>query len=131
MKALKQAGGQLYSIDLQLYEWVIETTKKLKDEPVVFIKGDSVEVGRAWDKGDIDILLCDSDHSKERVLNELEAWTKYNPKIIFIHDLFFPDGSIAPPFEAVKEFAIKTGRPFSYNKCYSPTGTPGWARSPP
>lgn len=106
LKGLHETGGVLYSVDNYLYPEVKDTVKSLKEETGFnFIYGDSVEVGKAWDKGDLDILLCDSDHTESHVLNELETWLHHHPKIVFIHDLVQPDMSLAPPYYACDKYA--------------------------
>lgn len=114
LDAIKITEGHITSIDLRPEAFdVAPTLQRHKDEPrVTFIKGDSVEIGRNWKQGPIDIVLCDSDHSKEHVLNELTVWSQHNPKIIFIHDLYMPDGSLAPPYYACQEFAQAHGKKF-------------------
>jgi len=111
-KTLKKTGGILYSVDLimQNCQNTVERLKQSYDN-FVFIQGDSIEVAQTWDKGDIDILLCDSDHAYERVYGELKAWTKFNPKIIFIHDTFLDD-RLLDPYYAAKTWAEEHGRTF-------------------
>jgi len=108
-KAVEITGGRVYSIDIKD---CLEARNKLKESRVTFIKGDSIECERSWDKGNIDVLFCDSDHSFERVYGELTAWSKWHPKLIFIHDTLFPDGSLGPPYEAALEFSKKMGKKF-------------------
>lgn len=122
LKGLKQTGGTLYSIDNLNYPQVPHAISLLSDEKqVTFIQGDSVEKGKTWDKGNIDILLCDSDHSESHVMNELETWSRFHPKITFIHDMIGPvqpeeelkfpelvrppNMKIAPPYLACKKYA--------------------------
>jgi len=113
--ALKETGGRLYSVDIN---WEQEVTKLCiqkhmsRGDPVTFIHGDSVEVGKKWSKGDIDILYCDSDHGYEHVLNELETWGRFNPKIILLHDMFYGKDIIGGPYRAAKEYAEKHGKLF-------------------
>lgn len=118
VKAMKITGGRVYSIDINPNSIGRE---RLKDaERITLIIGDSIEVGKRWDKGDIDVLYCDSDHSYARVIGELETWGRFHPKIIFIHDTNGPpparqyrkDQPHAPPFIAAKEYAEKMGRTF-------------------
>jgi len=102
--------GILYSIDLYPDRDPVKSTiERLRGERrIVFIKGDSVEVGKGWDKGDIDVLLCDSNHSYRHVLNELITWGK----VIFVHDTLRPEGGTGPPYDASKEYAERNGRKF-------------------
>lgn len=118
LNALRYTGGVLYSVDLYPEEHTVkETRSRFKDEKqIVFITGDSIEVGKTWDKGKVDIVLCDSDHAKDRVLGELEVWNQYQPKIFLIHDILYqsPTPHLAPPYEACVEFAQKHNRKFIY-----------------
>lgn len=81
-------GCKVYTIDNHPDKpQVIKARERLKDrDNVVFITGDSVEVGRKWDK-QADIVFCDSLHKYEHVLNELEVWSK-KAKILFVHDIY-------------------------------------------
>ena len=126
LAGLKVTGGMLYSVDLYPQRPDVKPTiERLKGEKrVTFIKGDSVKVGKEWDKEGIDILLCDSNHGKRHVLKELEAWGKFNPKIIFIHDTLTPDKNYGSPYFAGKEYAEKHGKVFMHlDTC--PEGSPG------
>lgn len=123
--ALKNTGGMLYSVDLDFEELSYKnimyasfqsrteiTRIAHKNNPYVeFIKGDSVEVGKKWDKGDIDILLCDTDHTYKTVSAELETWDVYNPMIIFVHDTYHNGGRTAP-CKAAEDFAKRHKRLF-------------------
>jgi predicted O-methyltransferase YrrM len=114
LDALKITDGRITSIDLRPEAPdVSPTLERYKNEPkVTFMKGDSVEIGRNWNQGPVDIVLCDSNHSKEHVLNELNVWSQYSPKIMFVHDLYLPTGELAEPYFACEEFARVTGKKF-------------------
>lgn len=118
LNALRYTGGILYSVDLYPQaENVKPTLIKFKDEKqVVFITGDSIEVGNAWNRGPVDIVLCDSDHAKERVTGELDAWNRHTPKLFLIHDVVYlsPAPHLADPYYAALEWAKKHQRKFFY-----------------
>jgi len=115
LTALRLTDGILYSVDINLGEPIKGTIERLKGETrVVFILGDSREVGKNWDKGNIDLLLCDSDHHPLHVLAELEIWGKFNPKLILIHDTLNSDGQWGHLYKIVKEYTESKGRIF-YN----------------
>lgn len=38
------------------------------------IKGDSSTIGHAWDKGEIDFLIIDADHTRQGLMKDIEAW---------------------------------------------------------
>lgn len=112
LKAVKITDGVLYSVDKSEDEPVATTRNQLKDEDrVIFVVGDSVDFAHKWDKGNIDILLCDSDHSYEHVSRELSSWGRFNPRIIFVHDTWNPRVRCAP-FYAAKDYAEKMGKTF-------------------
>lgn len=55
------------------------------------VKGDTVEIGKTWTGGPIDILFIDADHSYEGCLADIEAWSKHviPNGIIMGHDYSF------------------------------------------
>lgn len=60
---------------------------------VHFILGDSVEVGREWDRK-VDLLIVDTDHTEETTRREIEVWL---PRVktrglVFFHD-YDPSGT--------------------------------------
>lgn len=132
ISALKETDGILYSIDIALSKSypkhyvcmdeptrnvVRKTVEKLSKlgNPVVFISEDSIQAGKDWNKGDIDILYCDSEHTYEHVLNELETWSKHNPRIVLIDDTLNVGekaGWINKPYKAAQDFARKNRKKF-------------------
>lgn len=109
--ALRLTGGKLYSVDINAKNDVYEILKDYKDI-IEYIVDDSIKAGEKWDKGDIDILFCDSDHSYGRVIGELETWGRFNPKIIFIHDTLNVAKEIVDPYRAGTDYAEKHGKTF-------------------
>lgn len=93
LKALKLIGGHLFTYDI-----VDSPTAREKiareglDEYWTFRQMDSVQGAKLWNDGLIDLLYLDSDHSKQHVLNELNAWHKHlkDTAIILIHDTNHP-----------------------------------------
>lgn len=118
LNALRYTEGTLYSVDLYPESDTVKATiDKFKDEKqVVFITGDSIEIGKQWDKGPVDIVLCDSDHAKERVKGELDAWDRHKPKVFLIHDMVYlsPAPHLADPYYACLEWATTHERKFIY-----------------
>lgn len=114
LAVLRVTNGLLYSVELYPEnEDVKKTLDRLKDEPrFIFISSDSVEAGRSWNRGPIDVLYVDSNHSYEHVLEELMVWGALNPKVIFVHDILNPDNERAPPYFACEEYAKRTGKVF-------------------
>ena len=58
------------------------------------ILGDSVTVGKNWNRGKIDGLFVDTLHIKEQVMCELKYWWKHlnNKSFIVFHDSNWPTG---------------------------------------
>jgi len=86
----KHSHMRLYSIDINDCSGVVKdnTLKKYWE----FILGDSKKVIKTWDKGDIDVLLIDGDHSFEGVRDDFRFWEPYVKEggIILLHDVLWP-----------------------------------------
>ena len=56
---------------------------------IVPLRGRSEEVGARWDKGLIDVLFIDGDHSFEGVTRDIEAWVPHVRKggLVLFHDV--------------------------------------------
>jgi predicted O-methyltransferase YrrM len=50
------------------------------------IEGDTVEVGEAWDRGEIALLFVDASHAREGVKADLEAWLPHVRGCVCLHD---------------------------------------------
>lgn len=115
LSALELTGGTLYSVDLYPERKdQAETLRKFKDNSrFVFIHSDSVEAGKKWDKGEIDVLYCDVHESRGHSLNELRVWGRFKPKVVFVHDIFSDvHGTDEPPYYACEDYARETGKKF-------------------
>jgi cephalosporin hydroxylase len=110
LEGLKQTKGQLYSVDrYPMKDDVKPTIDLFRSNPYVkFVTGNSVTVGQNWTHK-IDILLCDSAHSKEHVLKELESWMKFEPKLAFIHDTRNPKLEKDGPYYGAEQYAKQKG----------------------
>lgn len=55
---------------------------------IVPLRGRSEEVGAAWDRGPIDVLFIDGDHSFEGVTRDVEAWVPHVKPggLVMFHD---------------------------------------------
>ncbi len=107
LAALKLTGGILHTVDKAAHPEIIAYLEN--EEQVVFITGDSIEVGQRWEHGAIDILLCDSAHIYDHVMAELETWGKFNPQVIFVHDTW-NNGEPSDIHRAACDYAIKHKR---------------------
>jgi|GEM_PF-3294733 len=114
LSALNLTDGVLYSVDLNPdHEPVKSAIERLKNNKRFnLIPGDSVEAGQRWSRGNIDILLCDSDHSEQHVFDELVTWGRFNPKLIFIHDTLGVNDEKNPPYLACEKYANGSTRLF-------------------
>lgn len=58
----------------------------------VQIKGDSSSVGKAWDKGEIDFLIIDADHTRAGLMKDIRAWLPHLSVggYVAFHDYTFP-----------------------------------------
>lgn len=130
VEAVKKTGGWVYSVDNYPDHISVEIVKERhlsQGNPVTFIIGDSIEVGKNWDRGPIDVLYLDSGHEYDFVVAELEAWGKYNPRIILVHDTLEADAGeqgtpvrpmvIQAPYWACKLYAEKHNRAFTHVGC--------------
>lgn len=63
------------------------------------IMGDSAEIGRTWDKGVVDLVFIDGDHSKPQVEKDIRAWLPHIRKYGYV--VFHDRGH--PLFPGVKE----------------------------
>lgn len=119
-RAADKTGGKVYTIDICGEDdfrgdafYVRKAKEKLQGRAnVEFIKGDSIVVAENWDKGDVDIVFCDTDHCYERVVGELRAWGKHNPKVFLIHDIWDAGPVQGPPYRAMKDYAEEKGKQF-------------------
>jgi len=105
-------GGTVYTIDKEDGQVPLAKSSLKNRKNVRFIKGDTVEAAGRWDKGGIDILYCDSDHSYQHVLGELRAWERHGPRVVFIHDTLTAGGEINEPYRAGLDYAGSRGKTF-------------------
>lgn len=52
------------------------------------IHGDSKEIAKKWDKGNLDLLIIDGDHSREGVRGDISLWEQHLKEgaVVFLHD---------------------------------------------
>ena len=95
-KQLAKEGVNIIGIDIDPHT--------PSDPNVIFIQGNSREVYKTWDKGEIKLLFIDGDHSYEGVKADVENWYPLvsSPGTILFHDF---RADITPVIRAVSEFA--------------------------
>jgi len=89
LESAKVGNFSLYTCDINDYPETRERLSKLGlTQNWVFVKMDSVQFGREWNKEPIDLLYLDSHHSFEHVSNELNAWAPHlsDKAVILSHD---------------------------------------------
>lgn len=79
--------GHLYSIDIKDFSSAIAPHNKIS-KFWTFIQADSRKFYKTWDKGEIDILLIDGDHSYKGILLDLENYFPLVKKggYVLLHD---------------------------------------------
>jgi len=57
-------------------------------ERYAWIHGDSIEVGEKWDKGAVDLIFVDGDHSYEGCAGDIKSWLPYIKPggLLIVHD---------------------------------------------
>jgi len=77
------------------------------------ICGNSSDIGRMWDHGQLDLVFVDGDHSYEGAKADIEAWYPHVKVggLIVVHDYFTKDQAEGPLFPGVKQAVDETLRP--------------------
>jgi predicted O-methyltransferase YrrM len=88
----------LYSIDIEDRREMADVDYDIKDN-WKFIQADSTKM--AWDKGEIDILLIDGDHSYEAVKADYNNFVSYikTGGLILLHDVSWPKKGVQRFYE--------------------------------
>jgi predicted O-methyltransferase YrrM len=55
----------------------VNAFRDARKAPPVQILGDSREVGKAWDKGEIDMLFIDDGHLEHEILGDITTWIQH------------------------------------------------------
>lgn len=86
-----EKNNRVYGVDVDLGSI---RRNVLNHERYEAIRGDSVTVGKMWDKGDISGLFVDTFHIKEQVMCELKFWFPLVEEGGFVafHDSNWPEG---------------------------------------
>lgn len=107
LKSVERTSGHVWSID----QVARPGRAKWQDHArASFVIGDSIAFA-AKHRGPVDVLYCDSDHSKAHVLAELNAWTADRPDIplVLVDDVLDPNEPHGSPIEAVEAFCEEKG----------------------
>jgi len=116
--ACEVTGGKIITVDIEKCEKVRE---KFKNCPyVVFVQEDSVSFAKKYSGDPVDFLLCDSNHRRKHVLNELHYWSKHlsSRGVIAVHDTQRPNPEnpsefiLNDPYYACLEFSREKGYKF-------------------
>lgn len=94
----KNPNVKLYSIDINDCSGAVSDKNLLKYWE--FIQGDSKEVVKNWDKGDVDVLLIDGAHDYESVKEDYRLWEPFVKEggIILFHDVIWPHKGVTKFF---------------------------------
>lgn len=82
----------------------------LRENPEVpgteFFRGDSPSIAKYWDRGEINVLFIDGDHSYEGCKADIDAWYPHMAKkgVMLFHDA---DETSPGVVQAIEEFAKK------------------------
>jgi hypothetical protein len=85
--------AKVYSIDIDPPGWEKgHATEAGLSNRLNQIQGNSSDVGDEWDKGKIDLLFVDGDHTPEQVQKDIDAWLLHVRLggYVFYHD-YIPD----------------------------------------
>lgn len=87
----KENNNTIYGVDVDQSPLSVDVKN---NERYKFILGDSVTVGKNWNREKLDMVFIDTFHIKEQVLCELYYWTKHIKKdsCIVFHDCNWPAG---------------------------------------
>ena len=82
------------------------------DKKSTFILGDSKEVAKTWDKGELSLIFIDGDHFYEAVKADINGWFPHlkNGGVMLFHDYDPPYGAVSM---AVNELVRDSGN-FQY-----------------
>ena len=92
-KAARLNGGHLWTIEIDPTRAGVRGFDRAPDVAHgTLLLGDSGELGRAWDRGPIDLLYIDGDHSPAGVVRDWEAWSPHVAEhgVVFFHDTLLP-----------------------------------------
>jgi len=67
------------------------------------LKMDSIQASKLFEPKSIDMIFIDGDHSKQGVINDINAWLPICKKLLCGHDLIWPTSGVEP---ALKELDI-------------------------
>jgi cephalosporin hydroxylase len=84
----KKNKNRVYGVDLHN----LVSSEVINHPNYTFIQSDSIECGKNWTCGEVDVLFVDTLHIKEQVLCELYYWYPHlkNGSLIIFHDTNWP-----------------------------------------
>lgn len=96
----RKTGGKLYTID-QNHPTESENgsfatdmmAPDVKDGFCELIWGNTIEIGKTWNKGKVDFIFMDANHDYFGVMEEFNAWNPHfhSKTIIAVHDTIYKD----------------------------------------
>lgn len=118
LEACKIVGANLYTCDLEIVKtWngkVLGDILTKYGDICTFVHGDSVEFGKKWNDGEIDLLYIDTKHTQEHTKEELTVWESH-VRIggwIVLHDTH--EGSVKV---AIRDFLSSRNDKYFYFDC--------------
>lgn len=103
-----------FAKDVDVYQHFLDNTVQFRDD-ITTLRGRSEEVGAAWDRGPIDVLFVDGDHSFEGVTADIRAWV---PRVKTGGLLLFHDSDLEGVRRGINECANLL-RPRAARKAWS------------
>jgi predicted O-methyltransferase YrrM len=78
--------------NVDVFDRFLENTARYRDV-IATLRGRSAEVGNEWNRGGIDVLFIDGDHSFEGVTADIRAWVPHVKPggLVLFHDSDLPD----------------------------------------
>ncbi len=115
--ACRRNGGTLFSTDIGYVDKLVKDVWKFPyvDNWTFKFGIDSVEMGRQWNSGEIDLIYLDTSHTYEQTSKEIEVWEP-NLKVggwLVFHDV---QSCVTGVFRAISELIMRRAAFFEYHQ---------------